>query len=74
MRILGLDPGLARVGYGVIEVAADANGGPSRGQQRMLDCGLIRTSPEQAEGQRLVEIAADLRVLLPTGRPARAGG
>ncbi|MFN5466415.1 MAG: crossover junction endodeoxyribonuclease RuvC [Cyanobacteriota bacterium] len=72
MRILGLDPGLARVGYGVIEVAAGANGRPSRGQQQMLDCGLIRTDPNRPEGQRLVEIAADLRVLLRRWQPELA--
>ena len=29
MRILGIDPGLARVGYGVIEVTGQAARGPS---------------------------------------------
>ena len=72
MRILGLDPGLARVGYGVIEVEAGTNGRPCRGRQRMLDCGLIRTNPDRAEGQRLVEIAADLRVLLRRWQPELA--
>jgi crossover junction endodeoxyribonuclease RuvC len=72
MRILGLDPGLARVGYGVIEVEADANGRPGRGRQRMLDCGLIQTAPHSIEGQRLVEIAADLRVLLRRWQPELA--
>ena len=38
MRILGIDPGLARVGYGVIDT--------SGGHQRMLDCGIIRTDPD----------------------------
>jgi crossover junction endodeoxyribonuclease RuvC len=72
MRILGLDPGLARVGYGVIEVEADARGRPGQGRQRMLDCGLIRTDPDRGEGQRLVEIAADLRVLLRRWQPELA--
>ena len=35
MRILGIDPGLARVGYGVIDI--------QDGCQRMLDCGIIQT-------------------------------
>jgi len=61
MRILGIDPGLARVGYGVIEVAGR--------QQRLLDCGIIRTDTGRSEGDRMVEIARDLRMLLRSWRP-----
>jgi len=61
MRILGIDPGLARVGYGVIDFEA--------GQQRMLDCGMIRTDPGRCEGDRMVEIASDLRQLLRRWQP-----
>ncbi|MBM5802766.1 MAG: crossover junction endodeoxyribonuclease RuvC [Cyanobacteria bacterium K_DeepCast_35m_m2_155] len=64
MRILGIDPGLARVGYGVIEVEGR--------QQRLLDCGIIRTDAGRPEGERMVEIARDLRVLLRTWRPQLA--
>ncbi|RPF79573.1 MAG: crossover junction endodeoxyribonuclease RuvC, partial [Synechococcus sp. TMED20] len=53
MRILGIDPGLARVGYGVIDTG--------NGTQQMLDCGIIRTDPGRSDGDRMVEIAADLR-------------
>ena len=64
MRILGIDPGLARVGYGVIDVEE----GPS-GAQTMLDCGIIRTDPGRSDGDRMVEIAKDLRVLIRTWKP-----
>ena len=64
MRILGIDPGLARVGYGVIEVEGR--------HQRLLDCGIIRTDAGRGEGERMVEIARDLRVLLRTWRPQLA--
>ena len=64
MRILGIDPGLARVGYGVIET--------SGGVQQMLDCGIIRTDPGTSEGDRMVEIARDLRVLIRTWQPQLA--
>jgi len=64
MRILGIDPGLARVGYGVIET--------SGGAQQMLDCGIIRTDPGTSEGDRMVEIARDLRVLIRTWQPQLA--
>ncbi|MCP9886543.1 crossover junction endodeoxyribonuclease RuvC [Cyanobium sp. ATX 6A2] len=66
MRILGIDPGLARVGYGVIEIE------PQQGRQRLLDCGILRTDPGRSEGERMVEISRDLRVLLRTWRPQLA--
>ncbi len=61
MRILGVDPGLARVGYGIVE----AN--PKKKQ--MLDCGIIQTCPNQIEGERMVEIAKDLRQLIRLWKP-----
>ena len=64
MRILGIDPGLARVGYGVIET--------SHGEQRMLDCGIIRTDQGRPDGQRMVEIARDLRFLIRAWKPEQA--
>lgn len=67
MRILGIDPGLARVGYGVIDVEE----GPG-GAKTMLDCGIIRTDPGRSDGDRMVEIAKDLRVLIRTWKPQLA--
>ena len=64
MRILGIDPGLARVGYGVIDTGG--------GEQRMLDCGIIRTDAGRSDGDRMVEIAADLRMLIRTWKPELA--
>jgi len=64
VRILGIDPGLARVGYGVIEVQGR--------QQRLLDCGIIRTDAGRSEGDRMVEIARDLRQLIRAWRPELA--
>ena len=69
MIILGIDPGLARVGYGVIEVAEGPQGRPAGGGQRLLDCGMIRTDPGRSEGDRMVEIASDLRQLIRAWRP-----
>ncbi len=56
MIIMGIDPGIARVGYGVIKV--------ENNQKKMLDCGIISTSKEQCNGDRMVEIARDLRFLI----------
>ena len=64
MRILGIDPGIARVGYGVIDT--------SNGQQQMLDCGIIRTNPGIDDGERMVEIASDLRQLIRLWKPQLA--
>ena len=64
MRILGIDPGIARVGYGVIDT--------SNGQQQMLDCGIIRTNPGIDDGERMVEIAGDLRQLIRRWKPQLA--
>jgi len=64
VRILGIDPGLARVGFGVIEVVGR--------EQQLLDCGIIRTDAGRSEGDRMVEIARDLRLLLRTWRPELA--
>ncbi|MGC6483966.1 MAG: crossover junction endodeoxyribonuclease RuvC [Synechococcus sp.] len=70
MRILGIDPGLARVGYGVIDV--DPSAGRETEAQTMRDCGIIRTDPGQSEGQRMVEIARDLRQLIRVWKPDMA--
>ena len=64
MRILGIDPGLARVGYGVIDI--------QNGCQRMLDCGIIQTDSNLSDGDRMVEIAGDLRQLIRIWRPELA--
>jgi len=61
LRILGIDPGLARVGYGIVETNCD--------QKEMLDCGIIRTDSNQKEGDRMVEIARDLRQLIRQWKP-----
>ncbi len=59
--MLGIDPGLARVGYGIIDVKNDI--------KTMLDCGIIETRKTQLESKRLIEIAKDLRVLIKKWRP-----
>lgn len=61
MRILGIDPGLARVGYGIIEI--------SEKQQELIDCGIIRTDKSLLESERLVVIASDLRRLIRISKP-----
>ena len=64
MRIIGIDPGLARVGYGIID--------QKKGKNIMLDCGIIETQSTQKEEQRLLEIANDLSSIISKWDPKYA--
>ena len=61
MIIIGIDPGLARVGYGIIEV--------KRNEKILLDCGIIETQKDQTEENRLLEIFMDLKELINKWKP-----
>ena len=52
VRIIGIDPGLGRVGYGIIEIKNE--------KKIFLDCGVIETNKNKEEGDRLYEIFIDL--------------
>ncbi len=64
MRIIGIDPGLARVGYGIIDEV--------KGEKIMLDCGIIETKSTQKEENRLVEISNDLSSIISKWNPNSA--
>ena len=64
MRIIGIDPGLARVGYGIIDEI--------KGKKIMLDCGIIVTKSKQKEENRLVEISNDLSSIINKWHPSSA--
>ena len=64
MRIIGIDPGLARVGYGIVDEI--------EGKKIMLDCGIIETQSTQKEEQRLLEISNDLESILTKWNPDSA--
>ena len=64
MRIIGIDPGLARVGYGIIDVI--------KGKKIMLDCGIIETQSTQKEELRLLEISNDLSSIINKWSPKYA--
>jgi len=59
--IIGIDPGLARVGYGIIEA--------SNGNKKLLDCGIIETPKSKLEEKRLLEIFQDLQKLINKWKP-----
>ena len=61
MRILGIDPGVAIVGFGVV----DSEGGT----QRMVQYGAINTPANQPLAARLVQIEQDLMELLQQFKP-----
>ena len=61
MIVLGVDPGLATLGWGVIEA--------ERGSQRLVDYGCILTTPQQSFPDRLCQIGRDMRTLLRQYRP-----
>ena len=61
MIIIGIDPGLARVGYGIIEA--------SNGNKKLLDCGIIETPKSKLEEKRLLEIFQDLQKLINKWKP-----
>ena len=61
MRILGIDPGVAIVGFGVIE--------SDRGQQRMIQYGAITTQAGLPLAARLVQIGNDLEQLIEQFQP-----
>ena len=64
MRIIGIDPGLARVGYGIIEIENE--------KKILLDCGVIETGKDKKEEDRLYEIYKDLNELINNWNPTTA--
>ncbi len=63
--ILGIDPGLATVGFGVIKT--------DNGKLEYLDCGVIKTSPDMELPERLNVIKKDFLTLLKTFKPDAVG-
>ena len=61
MKILGIDPGYAIVGFGILEA--------QRGQARLVRCGAINTPAGVPMPRRLVQIQEDLETLIHTFSP-----
>lgn len=60
--VLGIDPGLARCGYGAVQGAGSS--------LRAAACGVIRTDHERALPERLAELEGELDALVRELRPA----
>lgn len=63
MRVLGIDPGLAIVGYGLIEQAEDPKG------YWLIEAGVIRTPAGASEPTRLTMIYEELCRLIAESKP-----
>ena len=61
IRVLGIDPGLARLGYAVVDDGPDAI--------RHVEYGLIRTKPNKALSVRLNEIAEKIDEIIREYEP-----
>lgn len=60
--ILGIDPGLAACGYGVVDA-------PEHGQPVALEFGVIATAKHLPQGERLKDIQESTIALIETWRP-----
>ena len=61
MRILGIDPGFATIGFGVV----DSEGG----RQQLVKCGVITTPAHTSLASRLAQLYNDLTQLLELFQP-----
>ena len=61
MRILGIDPGIATIGFGVID--------SERGKQQLVQCGVITTPAHTSLASRLAQIYDDMRELIGMFKP-----
>ena len=60
-RVLGIDPGLATVGFGCLD--------KQTGKYQLVEAGIIETDPQQTLFQRLVVIYDDLKALIDDLKP-----
>lgn len=65
MRVLGIDPGLRRTGYGCIELSR------GRAMPRVIEAGVIRLRPRTTVADRLAELALELRAIVAELEPDR---
>lgn len=63
MIILGLDPGIARTGYGIIDIHTQA---------QLVRCGVLTTSARADSADRLKELGSDLEKIVKSAKPDRA--
>lgn len=64
MIVLGIDPGSAVTGYGIVRRT-----GPAQTDVSLVECGVIRTSPNDPLPNRLLEIHDGVRDLIARHHP-----
>ena len=64
MRVLGIDPGVATIGFGVVDF--------QRGAQRLIQYGVITTPAGLPLSRRLLQISEDMGELLSQFKPDEA--
>lgn len=61
MRILGIDPGYATIGFGIVD--------SERGKYQLIQCGVITTPAHTSLSSRLLQIYDDMLQLIELFRP-----
>ena len=61
MKIMGIDPGMAIVGYGLIEI--------NKEEIKLLTSGSIQTDKKLSDSKRLLEIQEDLSTIVKKYKP-----
>lgn len=64
-RVIGIDPGLANTGFGIVDFV--------NGRYRMVSYGCITTKPHSPHGERLLTIYNRLSAIIDEFRPSEAG-
>ncbi len=64
-RVLGIDPGLASMGWGVVEVDGT--------RYRHIAHGVIKTSPRESTGERLMKLHDEISSIIRTYGPEQSG-
>ena len=60
-RVLGIDPGLARMGWAMVEQAS--------GRTKLIGCGCLETASHQPDGDRLLALYRQLGKIISRYRP-----
>jgi crossover junction endodeoxyribonuclease RuvC len=72
MIILGIDPGTASTGFGVVKIKASGSVVKTdqiNGDFECLDCGIIKTDPEFPTGDRLKKLSNELSKMIKKYKP-----
>jgi crossover junction endodeoxyribonuclease RuvC len=65
MKVVGIDPGIERTGFAVIEILGN--------KTKLLDCGCIFTDKKLPFQKRLNDLANDLKTIFKQWKPTCAG-